>query len=160
MKQNCVVGDDLHQLPPKDKEEAEPSSENHDPTGLELLKLAFEKNPVNPFDDFESPPTNQLWTYGYDYIGEAVKEVAKAAALVPKVDQKGRRVKEEAPEREQPKCQHKPYFKKDGSRAACVCEWNEPKRRPNEDQVAYNLRLANWKTNRYAVAKKRGVALQ
>ena len=29
VKQNCVVGDDLHQLPPKDKEEAEPSSEDH-----------------------------------------------------------------------------------------------------------------------------------
>lgn len=160
VKQDCVVGDDIFQLPPKEKWEADDSSEPRDPTGLELLQMRMaEPAYTNPFDDFvvgDNSDSALGVSQSPDYIADAMREVAKAAKLVPKVNDKGKRIQEV----KKVVCSHKPYFKKDGTRAPCVCEWNEPKRRPNEDQVAYNLRLANWKTNRYAVAKKRGVALQ
>jgi hypothetical protein len=57
------------------------------------------------------------------------------------------------------KCSHKPFLKKDGSRADCVCQWSPPKRKGEESVRAYETRIAEWRKLRDSVAKKRGVQL-
>jgi hypothetical protein len=157
VKVPCVVGEEL--MTPVDQP----------PADAQVPKDKEEADCMKPVDEVEQV----AGAVEQEPIPVAAVEQAKLAdALIPVVGEGGKRVDKAAPRQVSPrkvvepkrgvvmgKCSHKPFLKKDGSKADCVCQWTPPKRRGEESQAAYKSRISDWEKVRNAVAKKRGIVL-
>jgi len=165
VKVTCVVGEELRQP------EAKPAQDAPAPKGKEEAdEPPLDKNAIWKFTSEELLDNDVVFA---PLVAEkAKKQVAFANSLVPIVGEGGKRVQELAPVTAplvkvvEPKtsvvmgkCSHKPFLKKDGSQADCVCQWTPPKQRKDESPAAYKTRVSEWEKVRAAVANKRGIRL-
>jgi len=172
VKVPCVVGDELL-LPDKPAEEQPTSVDALAPKGKEeesSEEAPLSKNSIWKFTS-EELLDNDL-VFAPLAVEKGRRMVAVAELQVPVVGPEGKRVQAERPVSAPPvvaqatggsvvkgKCSHKPFLKKDGSKADCVCQWTAPKRKGEESATAYKTRISEWEKLRNTVAKKRGVVL-